>query len=71
MSDFIMQIGADLDLSKVQEQLNEIKNQSAEGVATGATVSLSSAFSGLMSTLLANPLILVAVLTMKIFLLTH
>lgn len=27
MSDFIMQIGADLDLSKVQEQLNEIKNQ--------------------------------------------
>ena len=27
MSDFIMQIGADLDLSKVQEQLNSIKNQ--------------------------------------------
>lgn len=27
MSDFIMQIGADLDLSKVQEQLNNIKNQ--------------------------------------------
>ncbi|NSL04434.1 phage tail tape measure protein [Blautia glucerasea] len=27
MSDFIMQIGADLNLSKVQEQLNEIKNQ--------------------------------------------
>ena len=27
MSDFVMQIGADLDLSKVQEQLNEIKNQ--------------------------------------------
>lgn len=33
---------------------------SAEEVATGATVSLSSALSGLMSTLLANPLILVA-----------
>lgn len=27
MSDFVMQIGADLDLSKVQEQLNSIKNQ--------------------------------------------
>lgn len=27
MSDFIMQIGADLDLTKVQEQLNSIKNQ--------------------------------------------
>lgn len=27
MSDFIMQIGADLDLSKVQEQLDSIKNQ--------------------------------------------
>ena len=27
MSDFVMQIGADLDLSKVQEQLNNIKNQ--------------------------------------------
>ena len=27
MSDFIMQIGADLDLSKVQEQFNSIKNQ--------------------------------------------
>ena len=34
---------------------------SAEGVATSATVSLSSALSGLMSTLLANPLILIAV----------
>lgn len=33
---------------------------SAEGVATSATVSLSSALSGLMSTLLANPLILIA-----------
>lgn len=33
---------------------------SAEEVATGATVSLSSALSGLMSTLLANPLILIA-----------
>ena len=33
---------------------------SAEGVATGATVSLSAAFSGLMATLAANPLILVA-----------
>ena len=27
MSDFVMQIGADLDLSKVQEQLDSIKNQ--------------------------------------------
>lgn len=27
MSDFVMQIGADLDLLKVQEQLNSIKNQ--------------------------------------------
>lgn len=25
MSDFVMQIGADLDLSKVQEQLDSIK----------------------------------------------
>lgn len=33
---------------------------SAEEVATGATVSLSSALSGLMSTLLANPLVLIA-----------
>ena len=33
---------------------------SAETTATGATVSLSSALSGLMSTLLANPLILIA-----------
>lgn len=33
---------------------------SAEEVATGATVSLSSALSGLMSTLLANPMILIA-----------
>lgn len=33
---------------------------SAEGVATSATVSLSSALSGLMSTLLANPMILIA-----------
>lgn len=33
---------------------------SAEEVATGATGSLSSALSGLMSTLLANPLILIA-----------
>lgn len=34
---------------------------SAEGVATGATVTLSSAFSGLLATLAANPLILIAV----------
>ena len=27
MSDFVMQIGADLDLSKVQEQLDSIKKQ--------------------------------------------
>ena len=27
MSDFVMQIGADLDLSKVQEQLDAIKKQ--------------------------------------------
>lgn len=33
---------------------------SAETTATGATVSLSSALSGLMSTLLANPMILIA-----------
>lgn len=53
-------MGQGMTEAQAQAAIASMGLATAEGTATTATVSLSSALSGLMSTLLANPLILIA-----------
>lgn len=53
-------MGQGMSEAQAQAAIASMGLATAEGTATTATVSLSSALSGLMSTLLANPLVLIA-----------